>query len=416
MANDEHLEILEQGVSVWNEWRIKYPEIEPDLANVTLRDIDLSGADFHGANLSNADLRLAGIPGANLRRASLRLANLTKASLTGADLTGADLRGANLTHANLDTANLSNANLDLTFLTHTNLVSAILTGAQLRAADLSDTLLRYARLKGADLTGAVLHHTDLTNSKMNSANLTSARIIGAIFSGTDLTDADFSRTTMRDNVFAELDLRKVKGLETINYWAPSDISISTIVLSEGDIPKSFLLGCGMPDALIAQIPSLVRAIQPNQFHSCFISYSSKDEDFAMRLHERMRSSGLRVWFAPEDIKGGEKLNEQIDKAIQGYDRLLIVLSESSLQSEWVMTEIRRARKAEVKENRRKLFPIRLTDYETLKEWECFDADTGKDLAVEVREYFIPDFSNWKSRNDFEKAFMRLLSDLKASAK
>jgi hypothetical protein len=79
-----------------------------------------------------------------------------------------------------------------------------------------------------------------------------------------------------------------------------------------------------------------------------------------------------------------------------------------------MTEIRRARKAEVKENRRKLFPIRLTDYDTLKEWECFDADHGKDLSVEVREYFIPDFSNWKNHDEFEKAFARLLSDLKAS--
>jgi len=27
---------------------------------------------------------------------------------------------------------------------------------------------------------------------------------------------------------------------------------------------------------------------------------------------------------------------------------------------------------------------------------CFDADTGKDSAREIREYFIPDFSNWKN--------------------
>jgi len=37
---------------------------------------------------------------------------------------------------------------------------------------------------------------------------------------------------------------------------------------------------------------------------------------------------------------------------------------------------------------RKLFPIRLVTMETLQAWACFDADTGKDLAVEVREYFI----------------------------
>jgi hypothetical protein len=85
-----------------------------------------------------------------------------------------------------------------------------------------------------------------------------------------------------------------------------------------------------------------------------------------------------------------------------------------MQSEWVITEIRKARKAEIKETRQKLFPIRLVDVEKIQEWECFDADTGKDLAVEVREYFIPDFSNWKDHHSFEASFSRLLKDLKAS--
>jgi hypothetical protein len=88
-----------------------------------------------------------------------------------------------------------------------------------------------------------------------------------------------------------------------------------------------------------------------------------------------------------------------------------VLSEHSIQSEWVMTEIRKARETEKKEKRRKLFPIRLCDMATLQAWECFDADSGKDLAVEVREYFIPDFSNWKDRIAFEQVFARLKNDL-----
>lgn len=112
------------------------------------------------------------------------------------------------------------------------------------------------------------------------------------------------------------------------------------------------------------------------------------------------------------MKAGEKLSTQIDRAIQLHDRLLLVLSEDSLESEWVMTEIRKARKAEIRENRQKLFPIRLVSFEKLQEWECFDADSGKDLAVEVREYFIPDFSNWKNHDVFETAFGKLLTDLR----
>ena len=50
----------------------------------------------------------------------------------------------------------------------------------------------------------------------------------------------------------------------------------------------------------------------------------------------------------------------------------------------------------------------------MKDWECFDADLGKDLAVEVREYFVPDFSKWRDHDSYQQAFDRLLRDLKAS--
>ena len=73
------------------------------------------------------------------------------------------------------------------------------------------------------------------------------------------------------------------------------------------------------------------------------------------------------------------------------------------------------RKAERQSGQRKLLPVRLTDITTLRDWECFDADSGKDLAVELREYFIPDFSNWKEHDQFEIAFARLLKDLRSSA-
>ena len=90
-----------------------------------------------------------------------------------------------------------------------------------------------------------------------------------------------------------------------------------------------------------------------------------------------------------------------------------MLSEASPQSEWVMTELRKARKAERQSGQRKLFPVRLVDIATLRDWECFDADSGKDLAVELREYFIPDFSHWKEHDQFDASFARLLKDLRA---
>ncbi len=113
------------------------------------------------------------------------------------------------------------------------------------------------------------------------------------------------------------------------------------------------------------------------------------------------------------MKGGRKLHEQIETAIRFYDRLLIVLSEDSLQSEWVMDELRKGFRDQHQSGKRKLFPVRLVDYDKLMGWECRDSISGKDLAEEVRQYFIPDFSNWKDHDSFETAFDRLLKDLRA---
>ena len=65
---------------------------------------------------------------------------------------------------------------------------------------------------------------------------------------------------------------------------------------------------------------------------------------------------------------------------------------------------------------RLLFPVRLLPFDALRGWECFDADRGRDSAKEIREYFIPDFSEWKEHEKYKEAFERLLRDLKAGEK
>ena len=54
-----------------------------------------------------------------------------------------------------------------------------------------------------------------------------------------------------------------------------------------------------------------------------------------------------------------------------------------------------------------LFPVRVVDYETLKQWECFDADIGKDSAREIREYYVSNSWNWKDREFYKVEFEKL---------
>ncbi|HEX8129985.1 MAG TPA: toll/interleukin-1 receptor domain-containing protein [Pyrinomonadaceae bacterium] len=355
MANEEHLKIFMQGAEVWNRWRAQ-TNVEPDLSDVNLPEINFAWGKL------------------NLSRMNLRGMDFSYTTFNRADFSESDLSAGSFDFGHFMWANFTNANLD----------SAFLIGSD----------LRFANFNGANLSNTNLDATNLSDANLESTN----------FSG-----AKFGKTILGNN-----DLSRVIGLNSVWHAAPSIIGIDTLYLSGGNIPEDFLRGCGVPDELIAYLPSLIGARQAIQFYSCFISYSSRDEEFCRRLHSRMRAEHLRVWFAPEDVKGGEKLYEQIDRAIQMHDRLLIVLSEESLKSKWVMTEIRRARRTELREGRRKLFPIRLCSYEQLRDWECLDADSGEDLAVEVRGYFIPDFSNWKDHDAFESAFDKLLKDLRAA--
>ena len=50
---------------------------------------------------------------------------------------------------------------------------------------------------------------------------------------------------------------------------------------------------------------------------------------------------------------------------------------------------------------------------SVETWKLFDADEGKDLAVEIREYYIPDFSNWKNHDSYARELKKLLGGLKA---
>jgi hypothetical protein len=199
----------------------------------------------------------------------------------------------------------------------------------------------------------------------------------------------------------------VKGLYSIGHWAASTISIDTIIKSQGNLLKGFLLGCGVPDSIIEQIPALISSLSPIDYYSCFISYSSKNEDFARCLHADLQAAGVRCWFAPHDMRIGDKIRYHIDESIRIYDKLLLVLTEHSVASQWVEHEVETALGKELEGKPNVLFPIRLDD-------AVMQSQTGWASHVRLTRH-IGDFTNWKNHDDYKQAFERLLRDLKASA-
>jgi hypothetical protein len=209
-----------------------------------------------------------------------------------------------------------------------------LSGADLRRANLHACCLRETDLSTADLTLAELRGADLRGADLRGANLTAVNI-RCFLDGADLENA-----TSGGTVWGKVDLSVARNIDSIRHLGPSTIGIDTFLMSKGRIPDVFLRGCGVPETMLELQRSLVGALAPIQFYSCFISYSHKDEEFCKRLHARMQQEGLRVWYAAEDMAGGKKLHEQIDEAIRLYDKLLLVLSEAR---HWMISKARPTR-------------------------------------------------------------------------
>lgn len=255
----------------------------------------------------------------------------------------------------------------------------------------------------ADLSGADLIYANLSGANLVNANLNRAVLVYATLSSTRLTGARFDHAELAYTIFANIDLREAVGLENIKHAAPSEVSISTIYLSQGRIPEVFLRGCGLPDEFITYMHSLVT--NPIQFYSCFISYSSKNQLFADRLYADLQNKGVRCWLASEDLKIGAKTRIAIDESIRIHDKLLLVLSKHSVASHWVEQEVETALHRERKEKRTILFPIRLDD-------TVMKIDTGWPALIRNTRN-IGDFSKWGNPEAYRKALDRLLRDLKA---
>lgn len=146
--------------------------------------------------------------------------------------------------------------------------------------------------------------------------------------------------------------------------------------------------------------------EPLQTVSTFVSYSTTDELFAHRLYDDLQRNGVRVWFAPEDLRTGDILKQTIDASIQSFDKLILVLSENSIYRAWVRYECGKALEKEKQENKLVLFPIRLDGaiFSVNEPW-----------AQEIRQRQISDFTNWTNPLLYQNAINRLLRDLNAKA-
>lgn len=361
----DHQLVLRQGPGEWNGWRRNNPNVVPDLGATDLSGLVLDRANLDDAVLFEAVLANASFVGASLRRAVLQ---------------GADLRGANLRSADLSDADLSG--------TWGNPMD--------HGARRKDPTLRLSYPTGADLRKACLHDT--------------------LFARTNLRGCNFSGARLNRTVFSDVNLSLAQGLEDAIHEGPSQVTVSTLAQSRGVLSRAFFSTGGVPENILRS----VLALKPGEaagshYYSCFISHSSQDADFAHKLAERLTNAGVVVWHDEFNVQGGRSLEDLFSDAIRASDKLVLVVSESSLASPWVEYEVARAKEREEETSDRPelrrslLFPILLLSMEQFNSiLKHAPADTHFNA---LRHYHMRDFRRWQEPECFDSACQAMIRDL-----
>lgn len=71
----------------------------------------------------------------------------------------------------------------------------------------------------------------------------------------------------------------------------------------------------------------------------FLSHSSADKPLARRIREQLMAQGLSVWIDEAQIRVGQSIPDEIQRAISASDILCILISTHSINSKWVNREL-----------------------------------------------------------------------------
>jgi len=117
----------------------------------------------------------------------------------------------------------------------------------------------------------------------------------------------------------------------------------------------------------------------------FISHSHKDTYFVALLRHVLDYHGVAAWCSSHDLVGGQDFSDEIQRALNKADSLLIVVSRNSIGSEWVSREATAFRTAHPAA---RIVPILLDDsdsqrvFDKLAQLHAVDFFTDMDLGFQ----------------------------------
>jgi uncharacterized protein YjbI with pentapeptide repeats len=275
-----------------------------------------------------------------------------------------------------------------------------LTGCNFRSAKFVGTRFGTTAAEKSDFS-----HAELNGARVGKANFRNTiffkSVVAAEFEDTDLTGANFESSYAASTSFTNVDLGKTRGLSRAHFYPPITIDVRSLMKS-GTLPRTLYRACGLTDKVSSALQKVLRSgIKRTKV---FISYSSKDEAIVQRIQSDLEDHGIETWFAPRDLSIGAKTRTTLDGAILGAQKLIIVLSKTSIASDWVEQEVELALERDRTSKRPSLIPIRIDNAITKSRvgWAAYLWRTRN----------IGDFSNYERNARYFESIGRLVSDLK----
>ena len=91
----------------------------------------------------------------------------------------------------------------------------------------------------------------------------------------------------------------------------------------------------------------------------FLSHSSVDKPRVARWTERLSQAGFRVWFDRPNIDTGEDIVTAIEQGLERSRVLVLCMTKSAFESEWVRLERNTATFRDPGNHARRFLPLRL---------------------------------------------------------
>lgn len=152
----------------------------------------------------------------------------------------------------------------------------------------------------------------------------------------------------------------------------------------------------------------------------FISYSYQDKDFVEWLKSNLVDLGLEFWYDQQEINIGDSIKEKVNEGLQSSSAFILVLSSSSMHSDWVKYEMNSALLLNAVKKGIKILPIKIDDSKVPSDLAGYlyaDFSSNKEQGLEILkrsllksnkvEYEFTDWLNFDGRS-FEELIFELL--------